>query len=391
MRLRLPSPRIVPLLGWFLVFTTGSPAETYRILDRDLTGATLLADSTLVVLDVDGSIYTTPSGEANYTLRRAVPGGNIESYFDIARDGSTAIAVGSDGFILRSEDSGNTWVNASSPTIFGDLLAVGAGGAPGMTQTWVAVGSAGTNGPVFSSTDNGLTWEQSANLEDVSLYGVVWTGSRWLACGAGFFQEGVIYTTTDRVNWSAVTLPDGTGPLLELATDGSGTVVATGESGRVLRSINGGDSFEVAGDNLVSGDLEAIAWDSGARFLIGGDERVLLELNGPDLRVILEEGPGAPPVRDVMIDGGEVFLAGAFADDPEITPGALQLQIRPGSGNSLELVLAESNPIRVYALEQSTDLESWTLVEDSIRGGTGNTLVWEVPSNAQIFWRVAEF
>lgn len=380
--------RIASLLGIFLWVGITLHAQSFNILDQDLEGAAIVG-GTLIVLAENGNISTSPESSESYSLRRSVPEGNSEIFYDVGVDGAVAVAVGSDGLIARSNDGGISWANADSPSIFGDLFSVDSGGNPGDSQTWVAVGNSGGDGAVFSSTDNGQSWEQSATLPDITLNGVLWTGSRWLTAGAGFFQNGVLYQSTDRVSWTPISLPDSVGPLLRLATDGSGTVVAVGEAGLVLRSINGGDSFAVIGEGLVSGDLQSIVW-GGSRFLIGGDERLVLELNGPTLEVVLAEGPGASPVRDLVLGTDTLFLAGGFGRVEEFSKIPLQLQVTWATGTTLQLTLTQSDPNRVYYLEQSTDLENWSRVADSEKAGDGGSLHWNVSAASQMFWRVAE-
>jgi len=305
--------RYCSLIGIILGSVLFLCAQPYDILDIDLEDA-VLSNGNLIVVSEDGKIYTTPEGSEDFTLRREPPEGNSEFFFDLSVDGTTAVATGSDGLIVRSPDNGTTWANASSPTIFGDLLSADSGATTGPNQTWVAVGNDGGNGVVFSSTDNGLNWLETATLPDATLSGVTWSGSRWLACGARFFQEGVIYQSTDRINWTPVSVPENTEPLLHLANDGGGTIVAVGESGAIVRSTDGGDTFTQLGAGVTSGDLTSISWD-GTQFLIGGDERLVMTLNGTTLEKELEEGPGAPPVKSLVSGGTSIFIAGAFEPD----------------------------------------------------------------------------
>lgn len=380
--------RYCSLIGIILGPAVSLFSQSFNILDIDLQDAALINGS-LIVVSENGSIFTSPENSENFTLRREPPEGNSEFFFDLSVDGITAIAVGSDGLIVRSSDSGVSWAGAASPSIVGDLLGVDSGSLTGAGQTWVAVGNTGGNGAVFSSTDNGLNWQETASVKNVTFSGVVWTGSRWLACGASDFQEGVIYQSTDRVNWTPVTVPEFTEPLLRLATDGSGTVVAVGESGAIVRSTDDGVNFSQIGAGEASGDLTSVSWD-GFQFLIGGDERLVLSLDGTTLNVELPEGPGAPPVKSLVSGGTSLFIAGAFEPDTGFSEIPLLLQIESSGNGDLTLTLAVSDPKRVYYLEESTDLENWSRVPDSLRAGNGGALTWSVSSQIQKFWRVSE-
>ena len=117
------------------------------------------------------------------------------------------LAAGSDGYVYRSTDSGNSWVpvKLGDSTEVRDMVAVDA--------TTLYAGTA-NKGDVYKSTDGGLTWVNTGELTGAVTVrklaaasdGTVWAGTDW----SGSFN---IYKSTDGgVSWtgySVFSLPPG--------------------------------------------------------------------------------------------------------------------------------------------------------------------------------------
>jgi photosystem II stability/assembly factor-like uncharacterized protein len=100
-------------------------------------------------------------------------------------DANTGTAVGEAGTILRTSDGGATWVEQSSGTT--TLNAVSFTDA----NTGTAVGEAGT---ILRTTDGGATWVKQSSGTTQTLYAVSFTGAN---TGTAVGEAGTILRTTD--------------------------------------------------------------------------------------------------------------------------------------------------------------------------------------------------
>ena len=143
----------------------------------------------------------------------------------------------------RSSDAGSSWSQVTTDPVFGGLTGV-SGHDNGLDPSlWVAVGHDGSDGLVVRSVDDGLTWTTPKYISEAPFNSVTWTGFRWVAVGSDGFESGIIYESLDGVIWDLVSLAGDVKPLLDVSTDGSGTVIAVGESGEIVRSTDGGETF----------------------------------------------------------------------------------------------------------------------------------------------------
>lgn len=352
--------------------------------------------STIVALDSHSDIYTSDDDGVSFTLREQT----VEMYEAVAALGATAIAVGIDGLILRAPDSGVTWSAATSPSLFGSLYGV-AGRTDGVNaNVWVAVGDATVGGSlagfIYRSSDDGLSWSVAETLEDISLQDVVWTGNRWLACGRSesFFNEGSVYSSTDGLTWSASTLPFDAAPLLALATDGNGTVIAVGENGAILRSTDDGLNFVgIAPEYQDGGDFNAVIADSSGTFYVGGDEQLILEIDGTTATTASSAVASADTVRDfVLINDVPAAVGGFSAPVARTIPFEVSLSV----GGTLDYVLTVEQTLvgKTYNVETTDNLtaDDWEIITGTSTSGTGGQVTFDVAENGlQRFWRIVEF
>jgi hypothetical protein len=140
--------------------------------DRELRAVTWSRSEFLAVGKGGGSggggldsaiVVTSPDG-ASWTRRAVGPAASLQ---DVAWTGSHYVAVGSISTVMTSAD-GIAWEAGPAPAI--SLEAVAWSGT-----TLVSVGTG-----IFASTD-GAAWSQTS--DQVGLYDVMWTGSRYVAVG----------------------------------------------------------------------------------------------------------------------------------------------------------------------------------------------------------------
>lgn len=375
---------------WALLACAVTHLGAVTTIDDDFKSMTV-SGTTLVGLDFSNNIFTSDDGGASFTLRQTT----TESYEGLASLGGTVLAVGVDGLILRSSDSGLSWSAAEDEILFNSLSAA-AGRMDGSNPNrWIAVGDGGFDGKVLQSVDDGLSWSEVATITDLLPEAVVWTGNRWLLVGRDqIFNEGVAYHSVDGVNWLASAVPTGAQPLLDLAADGSGAVLAVGESGQILRSTDDGLTFSsIAPELLGGGDLNAVVIDSSGTFFVGGDEKLILEVNGSSASVIAPATADALPVNDLILLDDAPVAVGAFAGSTVRTE---PLTMTITTGGSLDFVVTAGPTLtnKSYFLETTNDLtaNNWTLLSGTEIIGNGADVTFDVAKDSdKRFWRVVEF
>ena len=199
-----------------------------------------------LVAAANGTIYRTTNGgvpvvdpesdgeKEAFTYFEVESGTNAsltDVYFE---DRSRAWVSGDDGTVLWSEDAGETWQSASTPTS-ASLRAISF--APDGVSG-VVVGDGGT---VLMSSDGGVTWRDVEAGAGVTLGDVEFAGAAavWAVGENGTALQsrdgGATWTDMD------VGAPEGT-TLQDVAFDGSSGAI-TGEGGFVVTTADGGNSW----------------------------------------------------------------------------------------------------------------------------------------------------
>ena len=150
--------------------------------------------------------------------------------------------AGEFGTLLRTEDGGATWVGrhqlSGAPAelyLFHLDGVVDAG--PG-----ARLASVGLEGTVLVSENGGESWESRPAPTNAALFSVAWRGASGIAVG----DRGVIFTTGDAGRtWRGAERAAYLGWLAAVRYADDRTLYAVGERGVVLRSRNGGQSFDV--------------------------------------------------------------------------------------------------------------------------------------------------
>ena len=147
------------------------------------------------------------------------------------------VVVGAYGFIFKTEDGGSTWRNLGSNMDNADRFHLNA-----VTQikggTLLAAGEAGV---LFRSTDLGESWESIDSPYDGSFFGVSATGEEGTALAFGL-RGNLFRTTDDGVSWEELD-SNTESTLIGASFDGDNGITIVGNSGSVLRSRDGGMTF----------------------------------------------------------------------------------------------------------------------------------------------------
>lgn len=192
-------------------------------------------------------------------------------------DDQHGFVVGAYGMVLRTQDGGETWEdwapNLSNPQNFHlNSVARVTGGA------LVIVGEAGQ---VHVSVDNGDTWERRESPYNGSLFGVMGTGkvNEILAFG---LRGNTLFSTDLGRSWTMVP-NEGGATLNNGAVADDGRIILVGNSGAVLVSSNGGESFRAHLRNDREGVMGVVPL-SGTNLLLVGEGGVMItDSRGRDL------------------------------------------------------------------------------------------------------------
>lgn len=176
---------------------------------------------------------------------------------------STFIGVGENGTIIRSTD-GQVWTVRTPPNSTAILNDVEWGN--GM---WIAVGSIGSAGAIFVSTDDGLTWDNVTNNPGTrGNLSARYANGVFMVGGVGgqllTSANGLVYTS--RAYGSVADVAD-------LGFDNGTWLGLAGQS--IRRSVDNGITWTVAADTIIAaGVLLALAVSNG-RWVTGANNGLL--------------------------------------------------------------------------------------------------------------------
>ena len=227
-----------------LAYTTNGNTwtkHTAAINGFNAQGLAAVSGLNFVAVGSAGQLYKI----TNVTIFAKITGPNtVDNLQGVATlaDGTTVLAVGDNGVIWRSADSGTTWVKVVGPNTVDDLMSVTALSA----TTAVAVGLLGS---VWRTTDAGLTWAKviGPNTSDNLRYVVAVSSTRLVAVGG----EGAIWVSEDAgLTWWAMDkanrpVPENT-TLYGVAAASSGTALVAVGSGSAYVLRAGGIQYDPA-------------------------------------------------------------------------------------------------------------------------------------------------
>ncbi len=147
-------------------------------------------------------------------------------------DGSTVIAVGKNGIIIRSTNSGSSWSSSIvTPYDLRSAYSIG-------NTSWVA----GNSGTVCKSTDNGISWSAQTITGNKDLRSIFFINPNtgWI-CGV----DGVVYKTVNGGNNWALQSTGTTNSLNCVKFTDNLSGLACGTNGIVLKTFNGGDDWYI--------------------------------------------------------------------------------------------------------------------------------------------------
>ncbi len=157
-------------------------------------------------------------------------------------DQNVGLVAGASGKIYRTTDGGATWTNVSPITFY-------TGGINHIVMLnnnlVYACGANSTNYNVIKSTDGGVTWQGVNTGNTNTMYKMYWKNSlEGIIVGA---SGKYIRTSDGGTTWYVATVPGSTAALYDIVRADENTFYATGTTGILAKSTDGGASFTNAG------------------------------------------------------------------------------------------------------------------------------------------------
>jgi hypothetical protein len=183
----------------------------------------------------------------------------------------------------------------------------------------------------------GLAWTRAAQdifTDSAAANEVIWTGSQFIAVGAG----GSIAHSPDGVTWTRVTdSAFGTNAIYSIAWNGS-IFVAGGSAGKMARSTDGETWTAVTDSAFGNNYIFGIAWD-GAKFVaVGSGGRMASSPDGVTWTQVNSSSFSTTQIQDIIWNGSTFVAFGSnkIARSPD---GAAWTQV-PNANKPAELATA---------------------------------------------------
>lgn len=222
---------------------------------------------------------------------------------DAARFGNRIVAVGDRGYVIYSDDQGETWSRAKAPQ--GPLLTA---------VTFVDAKSGwavGHDAIVLATTDGGSTWAQqfSAPAEQRPLLDVMFLDAmRGIALGA----YGAYYETADGgKSWNPRKIVDEDRHLNGLVRTEEGKLVILGESGTILVSGDEGKTWSAVPSPYKGSLFGGVAANDGAIVAYGLRGRIFRSTDAGRTWKQVDNPSSATLMGSTKLPDGAIVLVGA--------------------------------------------------------------------------------
>ena len=237
--------KVIPKDGRVIATWTMDSGVEYWIFHANGTGVTPENCSSMPLCFTDVNV-TSPAG-----VTKGLTNGLIFSFSINGRKNGGPGGPGSVAVQTSPRLSGATWTAPLTNPIPNTtaMRGVAYGVSSAAVATFVAVGDSGAlfSGTVYTvpnaSTvaDTGITWTQLTNPSTATFNAVSYdaSGTKYLVAGTG----GAILQSADAVTWTLSATTNTVNDLYAVANNGASTFVATGASGTIITSLDGGASW----------------------------------------------------------------------------------------------------------------------------------------------------
>lgn len=328
--------------GWTQVANYASGLRDVYILDTSRAWA----------VGESGAIYATTDGGLNWSSQNSQVTTTLNGVF--AQDDSTVYAVGNNGLGLYSTNGGTTWSQLGDRYLYNNLMACA---GRSVDDGFVAVGELS----YITGTSNGHSWNMLQRFGN-RLNGIV-SGFDHNTIVIAVGEKGLVMRSMNYGDtWGVVR-----SPIRHELTDivhlgGGNDYVAVGRNGTVLRSTDSGATWHDASGNLPNKHFFAIdALDANTWFVCGADLSIYRTTNGGSSWTTENTGtPGLNLYDIAMLDINNGWAVGDVAGGY-----AVVYKKDSGSWSRFSAGLSEANaPLRGVGVV--SDTEGW------ICGDNGN-------------------
>ena len=301
--------------------------------------------------------FVTPIEEHAF-IRRVVTTAQLNDVA-VLGDGRTVIVVGRQGALLRSTNSGATWISIADSVIWNDSVVegdTGGGQLPSVKprpslesvvasadgSLAVAVGSAGT---VLTSEDSGQTWIERNSGSSANLTSVAFDAGTGRTIAVG--REGTVLVSGDGgQSWTARKSGSSVWLSSVAFNAGTGRAIAVGERGTVLTSGDAGQSW--TGRNFgLSAWLKHVAFDADTgRVIAVGDDSTVYTSDDTGLSWTMRYSGSVPYLWSVVLDASTARAIAVGSDGTTLTSddaGVTWTERNSGSSAGLNAVAFDTD------------------------------------------------
>ncbi|MCW2920512.1 MAG: bnr asp-box repeat-containing protein [Thermoleophilia bacterium] len=350
--------------SWGTVAMGGGPTAFFNGISRVQGGAVVaIGDASTVLMSTNSAASWTSISPA-YT-----------SYFAVVSFNANDIAiVAADGSALRSSDAGATLVPATGcgGSTYTDAVATGPTSA-------IAVGSAGW---ICRTTDKGATWTQVPSGTGTWFTEVIRIPRTGVLIAHGSTTAQFYRSTDDGLTWSAMSLGiAGNAGVTAVDEDGSTMVIGKASNGLMWVSTDFGATWSSRDDGMASSLQSVAVSPSGARIL-GGH----YPIPGDNLNRVTTSTDNGATWTSAMVNAGSGEVLGlTFTSELRVwalagnkvhvsdDSGATFATVATSAGSATELEVLDANTVLTSGLGKLLAVSRPTTALPDVVAGTGLT------------------
>jgi len=268
--------------------TGGSQPHVMSVSFTDANTGTAVGGDPLGA-DLTTMILKTTNGGATWSLQTPAASGRWLNDVSFA-DSKNGVAVGAEGAIITTNDSGVTWTsqNSGTTTLLNDVSCIDA-------NNWIAVGNRGakvTDGEtlwtatICKTTNAGITWTVKPFPPSTNVFaftGVVFTDVNHGIIVGGDYINGaysplILRTTDGGITWNKQS--GGTTRLEAVFFSDSNNGTAVGDNGTILKTTDGGIIWNLQSSGTMNDLLKVHFTDINNGCIVGFFGTILHTTNG---------------------------------------------------------------------------------------------------------------